>query len=173
MDKTRILFICLGNICRSPAANAIMQQMVDRAGLIDMFAIDSAGIGPWHVGQLPDIRMRRHGARRGYKIDHIARQFDAKRDFDNFDCIVVMGDDNYDNICRQAKSRARSASEAEDLCRKVIRMADYFVKYKGRACVPDPYYGGDADFELALDLIEDGCNGIMKARLKATKHSQL
>ncbi len=153
MDKTRILFICLGNICRSPAADAIMQQIVGKAGLTDRFYIDSAGIGPWHVGQLPDRRMRQHGAKRGYKIDHIARQFNAKRDFDNFDYIVVMDDDNYNNICRQARNDGER--------KKVIRMADYFVKYKGKTSVPDPYYGGDADFELALDLIEDGCNGIL------------
>lgn len=153
MDKTKILFICLGNICRSPAADAIMQQVVDKAGLTDRFYIDSAGIGPWHVGQLPDRRMRQHGAKRGYKIDHIARQFNAKRDFDNFDYIVVMDDDNYNNICRQARNDGER--------KKVIRMADYFVKYKGKTSVPDPYYGGDADFELALDLIEDGCNGIL------------
>ena len=102
MDKTKILFICLGNICRSPAANAIMQEYVDEAGLSDEFEIDSAGIGPWHVGQLPDKRMRQHGAKRGYKIDHIARQFDASRDFDDFDYIVVMDDENYKNITWQA-----------------------------------------------------------------------
>lgn len=155
MEKTKILFICLGNICRSPAANAIMQKLVDDAGLTDRFVIDSAGIGPWHVGQLPDARMRQHGARRGYKIDHIARQFNAEHDFCDFDYIVVMDEENYSNICRQAHSSAER--------QKVVRMAKYFVKNKGRASVPDPYYGGAADFELALDLIEDGCRGILDA----------
>lgn len=153
MDKTKILFICLGNICRSPAANAIMQEYVDEAGLSDEFEIDSAGIGPWHVGQLPDKRMRQHGAKRGYKIDHIARQFDASRDFDDFDYIVVMDDENYKNITWQSRNDADR--------QKVIRMSDYFIKYKGRTSVPDPYYCGDSDFELALDLIEDGCRGIL------------
>lgn len=155
MEKTKILFICLGNICRSPAANAIMQKLVDDAGLTDMFVIDSAGIGPWHVGQLPDTRMRQHGARRGYKIDHIARQFNAEHDFSNFDYIAVMDEENYSNVCRQAHSSAER--------QKVVRMARYFVKNKGRASVPDPYYGGAADFELALDLIEDGCHGMLEA----------
>lgn len=80
-EKISLLFICLGNICRSPAAHAIMQRDVDDAGLNDRFSIDSAGIGPWHVGSLPDRRMRQHGARRGLDISHIARQFDAGRDF--------------------------------------------------------------------------------------------
>ncbi len=152
-NTTRLLFICLGNICRSPAANAIMQRYVDEAGLSDKFDIDSAGIGPWHVGQLPDKRMREHGARRGYRIDHIAQQFDAAKDFDRFDYIVVMDEDNYRNITRQAQN--------EEDRKKVIRMADYFIKYKGRTSVPDPYYGDGEDFELALDLIEDGCKGLL------------
>ncbi|MGN1254586.1 MAG: low molecular weight protein-tyrosine-phosphatase [Prevotella sp.] len=152
-NTTRLLFICLGNICRSPAANAIMQRYVDEAGLSNRFVIDSAGIGPWHVGQLPDKRMREHGARRGYRIDHIARQFDAAKDFDRFDYIVVMDEDNYRNITRQAQN--------EEDRKKVIRMADYFIKYKGRTSVPDPYYGDGEDFELALDLIEDGCKGLL------------
>lgn len=152
-DKIRLLFICLGNICRSPAADAIMHRYADDAGLSDKFLIDSAGIGPWHVGQLPDKRMRKHGALRGYRINHIARQFDATCDFDNFDYIIVMDEDNYRNITRQAHN--------DDERRKVIRMADYFIKYKGRTSVPDPYYGGDKDFELAIDLIEDGCRGLL------------
>lgn len=150
---TKLLFICLGNICRSPAANAIMQKYVDEAGLSDKFVIDSAGIGAWHVGQLPDKRMREHGVRRGYRIDHIARQFDATKDFDRFDYIIVMDEDNYRNITRQARN--------DDDRKKVIRMANYFIKYKGRTSVPDPYYGDGEDFELALDLIEDGCRGLL------------
>ena len=75
MDKTKLLFICLGNICRSPAAHAVMQKYVEDAGVENRFEIDSAGIGPWHVGELPDKRMRKHGAMRGYDISHIARQF--------------------------------------------------------------------------------------------------
>ena len=151
--RLAILFICLGNICRSTAAQAVMQKMVDEAGLTDKFYIDSAGICPWHVGQLPDKRMRQHGARRGYPIDHIARQFDASHDFADFDYIVVMDDGNYHDICRKAHSEIDR--------RKVIRMADYFTKYKGRTSVPDPYYGDGEDFELSLDLIEDGCRGML------------
>jgi protein-tyrosine phosphatase len=153
MDKIKILFICLGNICRSPAANAIMQKYVDDADLTAMFYIDSAGIGSWHVGQLPDQRMRFHGAKRGYNINHVARQFDARHDFADFDFIVVMDDENYQDICRKAHNDAER--------RKVIRMADYFNQYKGRTSVPDPYYGDGEDFELALDLIEDGCRSML------------
>lgn len=101
-EKVSILFICLGNICRSPAAHAVMQHLVEERGCADRYMIDSAGIGNWHVGQLPDKRMREHGRLRGYSVDHRARQFDARRDFELFDKIVVMDEDNYRNITSQA-----------------------------------------------------------------------
>ena len=97
--------------------------------------------------------MRQHGARRGYRIDHIARQFNASIDFTDFDFIVVMDDENYHDVCRKAHDDAER--------RKVIRMSDYFIKYRGKTSVPDPYYGDGDDFELALDLIEDGCSGLL------------
>lgn len=96
-----VLFICLGNICRSPAAEGIMKAKVEEKGLASQFYIDSAAIGPWHVGQLPDNRMRRCGAAHGYCFDSHARQFD-KSDFAKFDYIVVMDNDNYRAITRMA-----------------------------------------------------------------------
>ena len=112
----KILFICLGNICRSPAADGIMKHLVSERGLDDEFLIDSAGIGSWHVGQLPDRRMRQCGERHGYTFDHRARQFSA-RDFARFDLIAVMDQENYHDVARQANSPA-------DL-QKIIRMSDY------------------------------------------------
>ena len=153
--KIALLFICLGNICRSPAAHAIMQRDVEEAGVSDRFLIDSAGIGPWHVGDLPDRRMRQHGARRGLDISHIARQFNAKADFRAFDRIVVMDEDNYLAIT----SKAMSEADRE----KVIRLSDYLLDHPGVHSVPDPYYGNGTDFELALDLIEDGCRHLLAA----------
>ena len=92
--KHTVLFICLGNICRSPAAEGIMKSLVEKAGLSDEFEIDSAGIGSWHVGQLPDSRMRKCGAEHGYRFDSHARQF-QRSDFKRFDTIVVMDNENY------------------------------------------------------------------------------
>ena len=153
-EKLSVLFICLGNICRSPAANAVMQYIVEERGCANQYVIDSAGIGNWHVGQLPDKRMREYGRLRGYNINHIARQFDARKDFELFDKIVVMDEDNYRNIMSQAPN---------DLAQeKVVRMADFFTQHPSATCVPDPYYGDAEDFNLALDLIEDGCEGILK-----------
>ena len=154
-DKTKLLFICLGNICRSPAAHAVMQKYVEDAGVEHLFEIDSAGIGPWHVGELPDKRMRKHGAMRGYDISHIARQFDPSVDFSRFDYIIVMDEENYANISRRAHN--------DEERKKVIRMADYFTKHTNATSVPDPYYGGPEGFELALDLIEEGCKGLLKS----------
>lgn len=152
-SRTKILFICLGNICRSPAAHGVFQKMIDSRGLSDRFEVDSAGVGNWHVGQLPDSRMRRHGAQRGYCFDHHARQF-GRDDFSRFDIIVVMDESNYKTITSMARTDAER--------NKVIRMADYFVHYTGQGSVPDPYYGGDSDFDFALDLIEDGCEGMLQ-----------
>ena len=153
-SRYRILFICLGNICRSPAAHAIMQALATDSMVAHQLLIDSAGIGGWHIGQLPDSRMRYHGAQRGYAVDHRARQFDAHVDFDRFDCIVVMDEDNYRQIT--------SMTQLEENRNKVVRMGDFLTRHPHYHHVPDPYYGGAADFKLALDLIEDGCQHLLQ-----------
>ena len=150
--KTRILFVCLGNICRSPAAEGVLKAMVEDKGLQDDFHIDSAGIGSWHVGDLPDSRMRRHGALRGYDFSSRARQVNSA-DFSRFDLIIVMDDENYYDI-------KRFSTHPADMM-KVHRINEYFIRFQGRPDVPDPYYGGDSDFKLALDLLEDACQGII------------
>lgn len=149
--KYKLLFICLGNICRSPAAEGVMKHIVESENAGSDFYIDSAGIGGWHVGELPDKRMRVHAARRGYNLNSRARQF-TEDDFGRFDYIIVMDDDNYKNV----SSRARTENERQ----KVLRMCNYFSNDIQMQSVPDPYYGGDRDFELALDLIENGCAGL-------------
>ena len=127
-NKKRILFICLGNICRSPAAHAVMQHLVDERGCSNQYEIDSAGIGNWHVGQLPDKRMREHGRRRGYDLNHHARQFDARKDFAYFDLIVIMDEDNYRYITSQAAdATARGRSFVWLIISLVIRMQPVFL----------------------------------------------
>ena len=148
-----ILFVCLGNICRSPAAEGIMKHQLEINGLTDKVFVDSAGIGGWHVGDLPDARMRVHGSRRGYDFCSRARQI-KRADFDRFDLIIVMDDDNYDHVCSLARN--------EDDRAKVHLMTEYLNRFKGRRSVPDPYYGGDAGFELVLDLLEDGCERLIE-----------
>lgn len=150
--KKRILFICLGNICRSPAAEGVMRELVHHAGRDDEFEIDSAGIGGWHVGQLPDNRMRNHGAQRGYKFDSRVRQF-SKNDFSHFDYILVMDHDNFRAVSAMAPTPADQV--------KVRMLTDYLQHHPNASVVPDPYYGGPEDFDYALDLIEDACQGLL------------
>lgn len=154
--KHRILFICLGNICRSPAAEGVMKAKVHAAKLDDQFFIDSAGIGDWHVGQLPDSRMRERGARRGYRLDSLARQI-RQSDFEDFDLLLVMDRENYRIITSKAPD--------EESRKKVRMLTDYLQEHKNTNIVPDPYYGDLSDFDYALDLIEDACDGLLEQLL--------
>ncbi|MCE2617393.1 MAG: low molecular weight protein-tyrosine-phosphatase [Phocaeicola sp.] len=153
IKRLAILFICLGNICRSPAAEGIMKTLVNKARLGNHFYIDSAGIGRWHVGQLPDSRMRAHGERRGYSFNHHCRQF-TTYDFAAFDYIIVMDEDNYEAIA----DKARNKEELD----KIHYMTEYLLNFKEYHRVPDPYYEGAEGFELVLDLLEDSCAGLLE-----------
>lgn len=128
--KTRILFVCLGNICRSPAAEGIMRRIVERRGLSGTFGIDSAGTYGGHRGELPDPRMRSAASRRGYALTHRSRQV-REEDFDRFDMIVAMDDMNYESLNRLAPSR--------EAARKIFRMAEFCRRHPDRTYVPDPY----------------------------------
>lgn len=152
-NKVRILFVCLGNICRSPAAQGVMEQLVKEKGVEDKFVIDSAGLYGGHTGDLPDHRMRVHAQRRGLNLTHRSRQV-RESDFDRFDIIVAMDNSNYDRL------RALAPTPEDE--RKVVKMADFFTLHPWADCVPDPYYDGAQGFENALDLIEDGCNTLLR-----------
>ena len=158
--KYSVLFICLGNICRSPAAQAVMQAMVDERGLTERFFIDSAGIGGWHVGDLPDKRMRVHARPRGYELTHRARKVTAS-DFDEFDLIVGMDAGNIDDLNSLA-----ATIEQQD---KVVMMGDYIRQYPNYDHVPDPYYEGSEGFELVLDLLEDACDNLLNRIIEQNK----
>ncbi len=152
--KVKILFVCLGNICRSPAAEGVMKALVSSAANDLSIEVDSAGIGGWHVGELPDSRMRRCGARRGYDFSSRARQVQPS-DFDRFDYLFAMDSDNV----RALKHIARSDADR----RKIVCMADFFTTHRNSYhLVPDPYYGNEDDFDLALNLIEEGCEEILR-----------
>lgn len=150
--KQHLLFVCLGNICRSPAAEGIMRSLVESRGLSDDFLIDSAGIGSWHVGQLPDIRMRRCGQQYGYTFDSRARQLQPE-DFDRFDFIIVMDDENL--------SDARRVARTEKGRSKLRSMAHYLRSHPGQLTIPDPYYGSERDFHLVIELLEDACESLL------------
>lgn len=152
-DKIRILFVCLGNICRSPAAEGVMKAKIEEAGLEARFEIDSAGTGRYHIGQLPDNRMRVHARRRGLELDHRCRQV-SPDDFYEFDLIVGMDASNLENL-------RRMAPDAESLG-KIVGMAEFIDRGAGYYdYVPDPYYEGAEGFELVLDLLDSGCNNLL------------
>lgn len=156
-SMTRILFVCLGNICRSSSAEEVMRTLLKQRGLERRIEVDSAGILSVHQGELPDSRMCRHAARRGYQLTHRSRPV-CTEDFFTFDWIVGMDDRNLADLQERAPSL-----ETE---RKIHRMADYCrtlqVDY-----VPDPYYGGAEGFERVLDILEDACEGLLEAVLAA------
>jgi protein-tyrosine phosphatase len=154
MNKTKILFVCLGNICRSPAAEGIMKKI--SAGF--PIEIDSAGTAGYHIGDLPDSRMRSHAKKRNYILDSRARQFDPLMDFQKFDRIIAMDHRNL----RDLTSFDRTGKYHE----KLSLMTDYCTVMNVDE-VPDPYYEGAEGFEHVLDILEDGCRGLLDA-LKQT-----
>ena len=147
-EKIRILFVCLGNICRSPAAEGVMKAIVEANGDSSRFEIDSAGTGNYHIGDLPDRRMRVHAQHRGYNLTHRCRQV-TPSDFEDFDLIVAMDESNRRNLCRIAPT-----VEAEN---KIVMMADFADLATRYDHIPDPYYEGAEGFELVLDLLESAC----------------
>jgi len=153
-DIKRILFVCLGNIVRSPLAENMFRHLANQAGVGHRYQVDSAGTGGWHVGERPDARMRRVAARRGFKYDGRARQF-SPRDFDRFDWIIAMDAGNRRDLERMARTQAD---------RDKIRLLREFDPLGGpRAAVPDPYYGGIRGFEEVYDIVERSCRGLLEA----------
>lgn len=153
-DKVKVLFVCLGNICRSPAAETVMQEVVKTNGAESRFILDSAGLYGGHAGEPADRRMRIHAQRRGYDITHRSRKVRTS-DFDDFDLIVAMDDSNYDNLRRMAPTVEQEV--------KVVRMIDFVKGFPTLDSVPDPYYSGAEGFELVLDLLEEGCVNLFDA----------
>lgn len=150
--KKKILFVCLGNICRSPAAQGIMQSLIDERNIQNEFELDSAGLYGGHAGDLPDYRMRQHAYKRGYNLSHISRPVKSS-DFDYFDLIVAMDDSNYFRL----KTLAPTIEDQQ----KIVKMIDYVKGYPKYHSIPDPYYEGSEGFEIVLDLLEDGCRNLL------------
>lgn len=149
----KILFVCLGNICRSPMAEAVMRKLVKDRGLETEFELDSAGLISYHEGEGADPRMKSHAYRHGYNLTHISRPV-KELDFEVFDLIVGMDDSNWDRLHRLAPT-----VEAEE---KIVRMTDY-CRTHVIDHVPDPYYGGAQGFENVIEILEDACEGLLES----------
>ena len=145
-----ILFVCMGNICRSPTAEGVFRKLVSDAGRDAEFKIDSAGTISFHAGGKADRRMRAAAEGRGYSLDSIARQI-KHTDFDHFDLIVTMDDANFDDV-----SAMHPGSGA-----RLVRMCDYCEEFDETE-VPDPYYGGEAGFHKVIDILEDACSNLLR-----------
>ncbi len=150
--RVRILFVCMGNICRSPAGEGVMRALVTEAGLAGRVEIGSAGTIGMHAGELPDRRMRAAALKRGYALTSRARKFTAE-DFAAYDLILTMDEENRGNVLALAKTDEERA--------RVRVFCDFCERYD-EAEVPDPYCGGPQGFEHVLDLLEDGCAGVLK-----------
>ncbi|TCD55732.1 low molecular weight protein-tyrosine-phosphatase [Synechococcus sp. BS55D] len=164
MAEHRVLFVCLGNICRSPAAEGVFLHLVNQRDLGDRFVVDSAGTGGWHVGQPADQRMQAAANRRGIHLPSRARQL-AMGDLTSFDLILTMDQDNLDavqSLSREAGGRSTATIQP---------MLGYARRHQTRD-VPDPYYGGEAGFEHVLDLLEDACEGLLETLTNPAKHPE-
>ena len=151
MKPYAILFVCMGNICRSPTADGVLRAKLQQVNLQHQVEVDSAGTHNFHPGSPPDERSQAHAARRGYDLSALRARQILDADFEHFDLILAM---DWDNLAL-----------LQDLCpphhqNKVRRLTE-FCQQLDSPVVPDPYYGGDAGFEQVLDLVEDACNGLL------------
>lgn len=149
---TQLLFVCMGNICRSPTAEGVVRVQLDKAGLAGRVEVDSAGTHGYHTGEPPDPRAQRLALRRGYDLSRLRARRVSEADFVRFDRILAMDSDNLEILLRQCPPEHRH---------KLGLLLDYSRGFAERE-VPDPYYGNDAGFERVLDLIEDAARGLVE-----------
>jgi protein-tyrosine phosphatase len=148
----RVLFVCMGNICRSPAAEGVFRKVVSDRGLQDRISIDSAGTIGYHSGSPADSRMRRAAAKRGYRLDSSSRQF-TEDDFERFDLIVAMDRDNFHDIQSLDPAGAHTPK---------LKLLSEFLPPGSPSDVPDPYYGSGQGFETVLNMIERACEPMLQ-----------
>ena len=149
----KILFVCLGNICRSPAAEGIFNQKIKERDLEKFFVVDSAGTGNWHVGNLPDQRMRSTALSRGIELNSRSRQIE-ENDLYEFDQILVMDKDNLNAVKSLTKDQKNPINSK-------IKLILNYSKNSQLDEVPDPYYGGQNGFEKVIDLLDDAMDGLI------------
>jgi protein-tyrosine phosphatase len=149
---TKLLFVCLGNICRSPSAENIMNHLIKQADLGDRISCDSAGTGGYHIGSPPDSRMTLAARKRKIELVGEARKF-KKKDFEDFDLILAMDMDNYRNIL---------ALDTAGKYKDKVRLMCEFCRSHDLKEVPDPYYGGPEGFDRVIDLLMDACEGLLE-----------
>lgn len=151
-DCFSVLFVCTGNICRSPTADGVLRQMVGQAGLSARVNVDSAGTMDYHVGEAPDRRAQQHAKKRGYDLSSLRAREVLAQDFSRFDLVLAMDSGHLAHLRRRCP---------DQFLPKVQLFLD-FAEHCAATDVPDPYYGGADGFEQVLDMVEDGCAGVLR-----------
>ena len=159
MSTIKVLFVCMGNICRSPTAEGVFTKLVKDKKLEHRFTIDSAGTHAYHIGEAPDLRSQRVAAERGVQLSHLRARKVIMGDFDEFDYLLAMDDDNYSILMNACPEHHRH---------KVRYFLDFAPELKQRE-VPDPYYGGQYGFERVLDMVEAASEGFL-SHLHSSNH---
>jgi protein-tyrosine phosphatase len=152
-EPTRLLFVCLGNICRSPSGENMMRHVLREESLLESFELDSAGTESWHIGKSPDSRMIEAARNRGIEMTGRARQV-TPEDFKTFDWILAMDRSNFDDLI-DVRERCH------DPRARLVLFCEFCEEHRADE-VPDPYYGGPEGFETVLDLLEDGCRSFLR-----------
>lgn len=147
----KVVFVCLGNICRSPSGEGIFASIVKDRGYAEAIMIDSAGTSAYHVGEQADSRMRKHASRKGYKLESRSRQL-VYSDLEKFDYIIAMDSSNYRDIMRLDRAKLYKS--------KVYMMCDFSKEYFNHD-IPDPYYGGPEGFDTVILMLEEACSGLL------------
>ena len=156
--KRRLLFVCLGNICRSPLAEGVMRHLVEERGLDETIEVDSAGTGGWHAGEEPDARSLEVAARNGVSLEGQRARKVAPGDFENFDLLLAMDSEN------EADLQRRSPPEFAD---RIVRLRDFDPE--GSGDVPDPYYGGPQGFDLVYRMVHRSCEALLDSLEKGNE----
>lgn len=157
----RVLFVCMGNICRSPTAEGVLRQFVRQNNLGDKVEVDSAGTHGYHVGEAPDSRTQRAAAVRGYNLSQLRARKVARQDLDYFDLVLAMDKNNLDNLQRLASPEQHE---------KIKLFMDFSKNFDDNE-VPDPYYGLGHGFDLVLDMVEDAAQGLIEDIKEKLAHS--
>jgi protein-tyrosine phosphatase len=152
VKETRVLFVCLGNICRSPTAEGVFRELVNQKGVADQISIDSAGTGDWHIGRPADVRAAQAALSRGYDLSSLRARQAIADDFRQFDYVLAMDESNLNNLRQLAPVDFQG----------YLGLFLDFSQQDEYTEVPDPYYGGEQGFELVLDLIEDASEGLLQ-----------
>ncbi len=150
MKSQKVLFVCLGNICRSPTAHGVFEQLVEQRALAQRIAVDSAGTANWHAGKAPDSRSMQAARKRGYELNALRARQARVQDFDEFDVILAMDNNNLQDLRELCPSHFTGH----------LGLFLDFAK-DGETEVPDPYHGGEEGFERVLDLVEDASEGLL------------